>query len=119
MKKEALSRRSFFKFALAGFAVVPFIAKSAKSFAAEACPKVAPAGKKVAVVGVGMAKTLNYVEVASTSKHAKYTAGATCLGCNFYNDKKAEGGYAPCTMMAMQYVTNCGWCSSYKVKAKA
>lgn len=117
MEKETLSRRSFFKFAIAGAAVVPFIAKASKSVAADACPKAAPAGKQVAKPGEGMAKTLNYVEVAKDSKHAKFKAGSNCGNCKFYNDKKAEGGYAPCTMMGMKYVTNCGWCSSYAAKA--
>lgn len=117
VEKENLSRRSFFKFALAGAVVVPFIARASKSLAADACPKVAPAGKQVAKVGEGMAKTLNYVEDAKTAKHTKYKAGANCANCKFYNDKKAEGGYAPCTMMGMKYVTNCGWCSSYMAKA--
>lgn len=116
MKKETLSRRSFFKFALAGVAVVPFIAKASKSFAADACPTTPPAGKQVAKPTEGMGKTLNYVEDAKTSKHAKYKAGANCAGCKFYNAAKAEGGYAPCTMMGMKYVTSCGWCSSYAAK---
>jgi hypothetical protein len=117
VEKETLSRRSFFKFALTGVAVVPFILKASKSFAADACPKTAPAGKQIAKVGEGMAKTLNYVEDAKTAKHAKYKAGSLCGNCKFYNDKKAEGGYAPCTMMGMKYVTTCGWCSSFAAKA--
>lgn len=117
MKKETLSRRSFFKFALAGAAVVPFLVKASKSLAADACPKTAPAKKQIAKPGEGMAKSLNYVEDAKTAKHAKYKAGSSCGNCKFYNDKKAEGGYAPCTMLGMKYVTNCGWCSSYAVKA--
>lgn len=117
MKKETLSRRSFFKFALAGAAVVPFVAKATKSFAADACPKTAPAGKQIAKPGEGMAKSLNYVEDAKTAKHAKFKAGASCATCKFYNAAKAEGGYAPCTMMGMKFVTNCGWCSSFAAKA--
>jgi hypothetical protein len=119
MEKETFSRRSFFKFALAGATVVPFVSNvmAQKAMAADACPSTAPAGKQVAKVGEGMAKSLNYVEDANTAKHAKYKAGAKCGGCKFYNDKKAEGGYAPCTMMGMKFVTNCGWCSSYMAKA--
>lgn len=116
MKKETVSRRSFFKLALAGLAVIPFMAKATKSMAADACPATPPAGKQIAKPGEGMAKTLNYVEDAKASKHAKFKAGASCVNCKFYNDKKAEGGYAPCTMMGMKFVTNCGWCSSYVVK---
>jgi hypothetical protein len=117
VEKKSLSRRSFFKFALAGVAVVPFIARATKSLAADACPTTAPAGKQIAKAGEGMAKTLNYVEDAKTSKNAKYKAGSTCGKCKFYNDKKAEGGFAPCTMLGMKYVTNCGWCTSFAAKA--
>jgi hypothetical protein len=116
-EKNTLSRRSFFKFALAGAAVVPFVAKATKSFAADACPTTAPAGKALASPTEGMGKTLNYVTDAKTSKHAKYKAGSNCGSCKFYNAAKAEGGYAPCTMMGMKYVTNCGWCTSYAAKA--
>ncbi len=112
-----LSRRSFFKFALAGAAVVPFILKASKSFAADACPKTAPAGKALVSSTEGMGKTLQYVTDSSTSKHPKHKAGNACGNCKFFNAGKAEGGYAPCTMMGMKYVTNCGWCSSYSAKA--
>jgi hypothetical protein len=64
-----------------------------------------------------MGKALQYVTDAKTSKNAKYKPGAKCGTCKFYNVAKAEGGYAPCTMMGMKYVTNCGWCSSFAVKA--
>jgi secreted PhoX family phosphatase len=117
VEEKSLSRRSFFKFAAAAVAVVPFIATVAKSFAADACPTTAPAGKQVASTTEGMGKTLQYVTDAKTSKNAKYKAGAKCGTCKFYNAAKAEGGYAPCTMMGMKYVTNCGWCSSFAVKA--
>lgn len=116
-EKNTLSRRSFFKFAVAGAAIVPFFAKATKALAADACPTTAPAGKAVASPTEGMGKTLQYVTDAKTSKHAKYKAGANCGNCKFYNAAKAEGGYAPCTMMGMKYVTNCGWCSSYAAKA--
>lgn len=114
--KENLSRRSFFRIALAGAVVVPFIARATKSFAADSCPKTAPAGKQVASPTEGMGKTLNYVLDANTSKHAKHKAGARCGDCKFFNVAKGEGGYAPCTMMGMKYVTNCGWCSSFTAK---
>lgn len=115
-EKKSISRRSFFKFALAGAAVVPFIAKATKSFAADSCPKTAPAGKAVASPTEGMGKTLQYVTDATTTKNAKHKAGNSCGNCKFYNANKAEGGYAPCTMMGMKYVTNCGWCTSYAAK---
>ena len=117
MEKSTLSRRSFFKFAVAAAAVVPFVAKISKSFAADACPATAPAGKALASSTEGMGKTLQYVTDAKTSKNAKYKAGSKCGSCKFFNAAKAEGGYAPCTMMGMKYVTNCGWCSSFAAKA--
>ena len=115
MEEKNLNRRSFFSMALAAVAVVPFALKSSKAQAA-ACPATAPAGKQVAQVGVGMAKSLEYVADAKDSKNAKFKAGQNCLNCKYYNDKKAEGGYAPCTMMGMKYVTSCGWCKSYLAK---
>ena len=108
MKDSELNRRSFFRMALAAMAIVPFALKSNLSAAAASCPKTPPAGKQVAQVGVGMAKTLDYVEDGAASKNAKHKPGQNCGGCKYYNDKKAEGGYAPCTMMGMKYVTNCG-----------
>lgn len=115
-EKSNLSRRSFFKFALAGAAVVPFLAKATKSFAADACPTKAPAGKAVASPTEGMGKTLQYVTDSTKTTNAKHKAGNACANCKFYNVAKAEGGYAPCTMMGMKYVTSCGWCTSYAAK---
>jgi hypothetical protein len=115
-EKNALSRRSFFKFALAGAAIVPFVVKAAKGFAADACPTTLPAGKALASPTEGMGKTLHYVMDAKTAKDPKYKAGSKCGSCKFYNANKADGGYAPCTMMGMKYVTNCGWCTSFSAK---
>lgn len=114
-EEKNLNRRSFFGMVVAAVAIVPFALKSAKSEAA-ACPTAAPAGKAVAVEGVGMAKGLDYVADGKTSKNAKHKPGNTCGNCKYYNDKKADGGYAPCTMMGMKFVTNCGWCKSYLAK---
>lgn len=114
---EKLTRRSFFQLALMSSVVIPFIAKTSQLFAADSCPKVAPAGKAVAQPGEGMGKTLEYVTDATTSKNAKFKAGSNCGKCKFYNAAKAEAGFAPCTMMGMKYVSNCGWCKSYMLKA--
>ena len=117
MKEKNLNRRSFFTMALSVVTIVPLALRSLKAEAAPAaCPTKAPAGKSVAEPGVGMGKSLEYVVDAGTSKNAKYKAGQNCLNCKYYNDKKADGGYAPCTMMGMKYVTSCGWCKSYLVK---
>lgn len=111
------NRRSFFKMALSAFAVVPLVLKSTETLASAVCPgSTAPAGKKLAKVGVGMAKGLDYVESAETSKNAKYQKGQNCGNCKYFNDKKLETGYAPCTMLGMSYVTTCGWCKSYLKK---
>lgn len=114
--KEKLTRRSFFQMAIASAVVVPFALKGVNAVAAESCPKVGPAGKQLGVPTEGMGKSLEYVLDAKTSKNAKYKAGDNCGNCKFYNQAKADGGYAPCTMMGMKYVTNCGWCKSYAKK---
>lgn len=116
MEKSKLSRRSFFKFAIAATAIVPFIAKTTRGFAADACPTTPPAGKAIASPTEGMGKTLKYVTDAKTAKHEKYKPGSKCGGCKYYNIAKAEGGYAPCTMMGMKYVSNCGWCTTFAAK---
>lgn len=115
MEEKNLNRRAFFKFAVAAGALVPFLAKSSQAVAA-GCPAAGPAGKQVAEPGVGMGKSLEYVAAAESSKNSKYAKGQNCGNCKYYNDKKAEGGFAPCTMMGMKYVTNCGWCKSYLKK---
>jgi hypothetical protein len=119
MKEKDLDRRSFFSMALAAATIVPFALKSVKANAAApaaACPTKAPAGKQVAKAGEGMAKSLEYIEDGKASTNAKHKPGQNCLNCKYYNDKKAEGGYAPCTMMGMKYVTSCGWCKTYLAK---
>ena len=117
MEENSVTRRSFFKFALAGAAVVPFVLKATNSFAADKCPTTPPAGKPMVNSNEGMGKSFQYVADATTSKHAKYKAGSHCANCKFFNANKGEGGYAPCTMMGMKWVTNCGWCTSYAAKA--
>lgn len=116
MENEKLTRRSFFKMAVAAAAVTPFALNAVKSLAAE-CPKAPPAGKALGSPTEGMGKSLEYVLDANTSKNPKYKAGDSCGNCKFFNQAKVEGGYAPCTMMGMKYVTNCGWCKSYSKKA--
>ena len=114
---KTLSRRSFFQYTLTAAIATPMLMSSAELFAQAKCPATPPAGKMVAKVGEGMAKSLHYVEDAKTSKHAKYKAGSDCANCKFYNKAKLEGGYAPCTMMGMRYVSGCGWCTTYSLKA--
>lgn len=114
-----LNRRSFFKMAVAAAAIVPFAVKalgSSTAVAAEGCPTAPLAGKQMAKEGEGMAKSLDYIADGKASKNAKHKPGQNCKNCKYYNDKKAEGGYAPCTMMGMKYVSNCGWCKSYLAK---
>jgi hypothetical protein len=114
--ENKLTRRSFFSLGLASLAIVPLFSKA---FAADACPAKAPAGKPLASPTEGMGKSLEYVLDANTSKHALHKPGMNCANCNFYGVAKAESGHAPCAMMGNKYVTNCGWCKSYKAKAKA
>jgi hypothetical protein len=119
MNEKDFDRRSFFRMALAAVAIVPFALKSVKSeaaAAAAACPTTPPAGKQIAKPGEGMAKSLDYTTDGKSSTNPKHKPGQACGSCKYYNDKKAEGGYAPCTMMGMRYVTNCGWCKSFLAK---
>lgn len=117
MNEKDLDRRSFFRMTLAALAITPFALKSVTAKAAPAgCPTAPPAGKQIAKPGEGMAKSQEYVEDSNTSKNAKHKAGQSCGNCKYFNDKKAEGGYAPCTMLGMKYVTNCGWCKAYLKK---
>ena len=113
MSEETLvTRRSFFHFAATAALSLPFILK-----AADKCPAVPPKGKTLAKPTEGMGKTLQYVEDAKTSKSPKFKTGSHCGNCKFYNAAKEDSGHAPCTMMGMKFVTNCGWCVSYAVKA--
>jgi hypothetical protein len=114
--ENKLSRRSFFKFGLAGAAVIPFLANITKSFAAAACPTTPPAGKALATSTEGMGKSLEYVTDATTTKNPLHKAGNSCVNCKFFNDKQAASGYAPCAMMGNKFVNSCGWCKSYKAK---
>jgi len=114
---EKFTRRSFFQLAVAGLTVAPFVLKASNSMAADACPAKAPAGKALGSPTEGMGKGLEYVLDAKTSKNAKYKAGQNCGNCKFYNAAKADSGHAPCTMMGMKFVTHCGWCKSYSLKA--
>lgn len=116
MEKSKFSRRSFFKLAATAVAVVPLLTKATSSLAADSCPTTAPTGKAIASPSEGMGKTLQYVVDAKISKNPKFKAGSKCGTCKFYNAAKADGGYAPCTMMGMKYVTNCGWCTSFAFK---
>lgn len=118
MEDEDNSRRWFFKVVLSSAVLAPLMLKYNKSYAAHVCPKVAPAGKPIASPTEGLGKTLQYVTDAKTTKNPKYKKGDTCITCKFYNAIKAEGGYAPCTMLGMKYVTSCGWCTAFAVKPK-
>ena len=115
--ENKFTRRSFFGFALAGLAAIPMLAKAAGN--AAGCPTTPPAGKPLVSSTEGLGKAFEYVSDATTSKNALHKAGMACNSCNFYTVAKAEGGYAPCQIMGNKYVTNCGWCKSYKAKAKA
>lgn len=112
-EKKLVTRRSFFQFTFAGLVGVPLLLNPSVSTAAS-CPANGPKGKTIAKPNEGMAKTLQYVDVASSSKHAKYKSGNDCGNCKFYNKAKEDNAYAPCTMMGMKYVAKCGWCISYK-----
>lgn len=117
MEEKNFNRRSFFKLASAALVVTPILFKPLEALAASACPTTPPTGKPLAKPGEGMAKGLEFVADANESKNAKYKKGQHCGNCKYYNEKKEEKGFAPCTMMGMKFVTNCGWCKSYLAKA--
>lgn len=102
-----MNRRNFFQKA---FVTVAGFVAAGKVFANECKIGTPPAGKKVAADG----ERLDYQSNSVNSKaHAKYVAGSTCGNCKFYKKANAEGGFAPCAMMANKYVSECGWCKSY------
>ncbi|MBC7711710.1 MAG: high-potential iron-sulfur protein [Rhizobacter sp.] len=119
MDEKNFDRRSFFRMAVTAAVIVPVALKSigkAEAAPAASCPTTPPAGKPMAIVGQGMAKGLEYTDDGKSSTNAKHKPGQNCANCKYFNDKKGEGGYAPCTMMGMKWVTNCGWCKSYAAR---
>lgn len=114
--KDTQTRRAFFQTTLLGALVAPFVLKAATALASDTCPTTAPAGKTIIRSDEGMGKSLDYVADATTSKNAKYKPGSNCANCKFFNTSKLEGGYAPCTMLGMKYVSACGWCKTYLIK---
>lgn len=117
------TRRSFFKAALVGISSLPVL-KAGSAFAgiAKSCPQDAPknakALKKLLDPKAKKATRLKFVEDATKSKHKKYKKGSLCGNCKFYNAKKEVENYAPCSMVANNYVASCAWCKSYKLDKK-
>lgn len=110
---SSLNRRGFFSRAALGLAALV----SAPRLLAAECPKTKPEGVRLLEVDSAVGKRLEYVELAEKAKeHAKFTEGANCGNCQFYQVARAKDGYAPCTMAAMAFVTPCGWCNLYRVK---
>jgi hypothetical protein len=112
---NAINRRGFFsKAALSvlGLAIAP------KILAKECTVGEAPEGKRVVKKGDSTAKRIEYYLDATEAKgkNKKYEADANCANCRFYRKEKDEGGYAPCTMAANQYVAACGWCKLYRAQ---
>ncbi|PIR28308.1 MAG: hypothetical protein COV38_16430 [Bdellovibrionales bacterium CG11_big_fil_rev_8_21_14_0_20_38_13] len=64
------------------------------------------------------AKRLDFVSVAEESKNSKYKKGDKCGACSFFNDKKGEGDFAPCSFASNRFVPSCGWCKQYKKDPK-
>lgn len=121
---EKMNRRSLLKLGLLALGALPFLRRGQNplmdSAVAAACPaekpaKIAP--EKFASHDKAPGKPQEYVENASDSKNKLYQAGQNCANCTHYKADKAEGGYAPCLMLGLKYVSNCGWCKLYKKKA--
>lgn len=113
---DSINRRGFFGKAALGFLGVVV---APKVLAEECDSGDAPEGKRVVKKGDATAKRLEYYPdgTQAKGKNKKYEEGADCAKCRFYQDKKAEGGWAPCTMAANQFVASCGWCKLYRAKA--
>lgn len=119
---DAVNRRSFFgKAALGvlGLVVAPRVLAEEKSKEKGCSAGDAPEGKRIVKAGDATAKRLEYYVNASEAKgkNKKYEDGANCANCRFYQTKRKEGGWAPCTMAATQYVSSCGWCKLYRANA--
>lgn len=118
---DAINRRGFFGKAALGvlsFAVAPKVLAEGKK--EEGCSSGdAPEGKRVVKEGDATAKRIEYYVKASDAKgkNKKYEEGANCANCRFYQPKREENGWAPCTMAANQYVVACGWCKLYRANA--
>lgn len=112
-----MKRRMFLKSLGLALLSMPLVKAFAEDKKAE-CPATAPEGVKVVTSDAAPGKGLEYVALASESKNAKYKDGQNCANCKFYKADKANGGYAPCTMMANKFVSSCGWCKSYSPVAK-
>ncbi len=113
---KSLDRRSMFKMMAASVLALPFMTKVAFADAKKCGAPGPKASAKLLDPKDKVAERLNYVEVASEAKgNPKYTEGSNCGNCNFY--KTPEGDYGRCSMAAMRYVANCGWCKQYKAKA--
>lgn len=116
--EQKSNRRQFLGLAALTLAGIPLL-KSHNAYAALKCPQGKPtdakALKKLIDANGKTAKRLNFVNNAVDAKgHKKYTDGANCGNCKFYNKKKIVEDYSTCAMVANKYVPACGWCKSYK-----
>lgn len=117
------NRRQFFKYGLMAVAAIPAM-KVGTAFGAYKCPNTKKVSdekvlKKLIDPSEKTAKRLNFVANANDAKdHKKFTKGAICGNCKFYNVKKEAQDHAPCSMVANKYVPACGWCKSYKADKK-
>ncbi len=115
---QKANRRRFFKLGMVALASAPFL-KIGKVFAdGDTCKVTKPTDEAVLNRMVKeddpAAKRLDYIEVATDSKHPNFKPGELCKNCRFYRHQQEKDGWAPCTMLANRYVTACGWCRSYQ-----
>lgn len=113
---NSIDRRGFFSKAALG---VLGVVVAPKILAEECKSGDAPEGKRVVKEGDATAKRIEYYAdgTEAKGKNKKYEEGANCGNCRFYQDKRAEGKWAPCTMAANQFVATCAWCKLYRAKA--
>ena len=117
MQRE--TRRSFFKKVMMGVALAPIL-KATDLYAkvAASCPQGEPTDAKVKkklATEAKFGKSKAFVVDATKSKDKKYTKGAACGNCKYYNNKTDKDAlWAKCPMLANSYVPSCGWCKLYK-----
>jgi hypothetical protein len=116
------SRRNFLIKSLGLVGLLPLL--SLKDALAAKCPQALKidSEKVLAKLLDATSKTgkrLAYTGNAVDAKdHKKYKAGSLCGNCKFYNIKKEDQAHAPCSMAGNKYVSNCGWCKTYKLDPK-
>jgi hypothetical protein len=110
------SRRSFFKTALMGIGIIPFL-KVTGAFA-QATDKI----KANLFDYVGKAaKKIKFVEKSADAKGTKkWTEGSNCGNCSHFKVSKEDANYGKCVWVKgkRKYFPTSAWCKHYKKSKK-